>query len=152
MNRRPHSGTAAVAALAVPFLLVLVLAPTLSSHAAGDDAERGERLFRLHCASCHGADATGTGPMAEFLNVPPADLTAIAAAAGGTFPKDRVFGAIDGRTHIRGHGTSTMPVWGLSFQDEGRDSDQEAETRARIDALVAYIATLQVAAKETAAP
>ena len=36
----------------------------------------GDKLFAVHCSSCHGTDAHGPGPGAKALSVPPADLTA----------------------------------------------------------------------------
>ena len=38
------------------------------------DARRGATLFASLCASCHGADGRGRGPLAEKLAAPPADL------------------------------------------------------------------------------
>lgn len=39
------------------------------------DATRGAALYGLHCASCHGADARGGGPLAAGLGAPaPTDL------------------------------------------------------------------------------
>jgi mono/diheme cytochrome c family protein len=105
-------------------------------------APDGAALYRAYCASCHGTSGRGDGPVAEFLRIPPTDLTSIAIQAGGAFPADRVHRAIDGRQRIRGHGATDMPVWGdtLSPSLAGRD---EAATRTRIDALVAYIASMQ---------
>lgn len=40
----------------------------------------------FYCASCHGVDAKGEGPVAKSLNVKPSDLTRIAARSGGKFP------------------------------------------------------------------
>ena len=37
---------------------------------------RGAALYPDHCASCHGANGQGDGPLAAHLPVPPADLTA----------------------------------------------------------------------------
>ena len=36
-----------------------------------------------------------------------------------------------------------MPVWGLSFQDPGKDTDQEAMVRHKIRDLVAFIESVQ---------
>ncbi len=114
---------------------------------AGDEeattAARGERLFRLHCASCHGEDARGAGPVATYLTVRPADLTAIAASSGGEFPAGRVHETIDGRLSVPTHGAREMPVWGLTFRDPGRDDDQEADVEARIRDLVRYLESIQ---------
>ena len=40
------------------------------------DPARGTKLFAALCASCHGVDARGRGPLAEKLAAPPADLVA----------------------------------------------------------------------------
>lgn len=37
--------------------------------------ERGKKLYQAQCASCHGADGKGTGPVAKALAHPPADLS-----------------------------------------------------------------------------
>lgn len=38
------------------------------------DLANGARLFRLHCAECHGLDARGDGPLAAGLETRPANL------------------------------------------------------------------------------
>jgi mono/diheme cytochrome c family protein len=132
-------------------LLALILASVLPSPAtAGDDeaAERGELLFQVHCRSCHGTEGGGDGALAEFLQVPPTDLTRLAEASGGELEREAVHRKIDGRDEVRGHGSSEMPVWGLSFQSAGLDIAQEDEVRARIDDLVSYLATIQTASNE----
>lgn len=43
---------------------------------ASDRLERGDRLYRLHCAACHGAGGDGRGPAAALLLFPPRDFTA----------------------------------------------------------------------------
>ncbi len=42
--------------------------------ANADAIERGEEIYRQNCITCHGADGQGTGPMAQMLSHPPADL------------------------------------------------------------------------------
>src|SRR5690625_6298082 len=37
--------------------------------------ERGHAAFITSCASCHGEDGRGGGPVAEFLTIPVPDLT-----------------------------------------------------------------------------
>ncbi|HEY4595417.1 MAG TPA: cytochrome c [Thermoanaerobaculia bacterium] len=106
-------------------------------------AEAGGRIYRTNCASCHGASAQGNGPMAEVLNVKPADLTRIRERNGGAFPEGRIAAVIDGRLEIHGHGPGSMPVWGLTFRENGRDTDQETEVRERIKDLVAYLESIQ---------
>ena len=50
----------------------------------------GAYAYRTYCASCHGADGKGEGPLTENLRFRPADLTLIAKRNGGSFPVDRV--------------------------------------------------------------
>ncbi len=42
--------------------------------AAGDDIAQGRALFLRDCASCHGLNADGRGPVARALSTPPANL------------------------------------------------------------------------------
>jgi mono/diheme cytochrome c family protein len=119
---------------------------TLAQAAPGDDpgnAARGRAAYTLYCSSCHGKTGRGDGPVASTLKVPPADLTHLAQAHGGKFPADRVYARIDGRDPVVAHGPSEMPVWGLSFQDPGKDTNQEPMVESRLRDLVAYVATLQ---------
>jgi mono/diheme cytochrome c family protein len=105
--------------------------------------EYGRRTFAAHCASCHGRAGQGDGPVAPDLKVPPADLTRLTARNNGQFPRDRAYMAIDGRTEIRGHGSSEMPVWGLTFQVRESDRNQEQEVRDRILDLLAFLRSIQ---------
>lgn len=73
---------------------------------------RGDNLYKAYCASCHGEDAKGNGPMAAWLKIPPSDLTRISARNGGTFPLERIDRIISGEEALpSGHGTRAMPVW-----------------------------------------
>ncbi|MGE3275355.1 MAG: cytochrome c [Vicinamibacterales bacterium] len=126
-----------VGALAVP---ATTLAAGRQEAARGFD---GGEEFRTYCAVCHGSGGRGDGPLAASMTVKPADLTAIAAANGGTFPAEDVFRTIDGRDPVKGHGGKDMPVWGDAFSRSARDSSPE-DVKARIDALVRYIERLQV--------
>ena len=108
-----------------------------------DRVERGGQTYRTYCASCHGNTAEGNGPMAQVLKTKPADLARISQRNGGTFPEQRVASIIDGRLAILSHGPSAMPVWGLSFQDPGKDMDQEKEVQEKIKDLVAYLESVQ---------
>jgi mono/diheme cytochrome c family protein len=101
----------------------------------------GGDLYRQYCASCHGANGQGNGPMADHLRRPPADLTLIAAKNGGMFPAARVERIIDGRD-VGPHGNPEMPVWGDAFKVlPGGFS--ETVVRARIRALVDHLAFIQ---------
>jgi len=91
----------------------------------------GPDLYRQYCASCHGLNAQGDGPVAAALKVKVPDLTRIAQRHGGTFPSSDVRDTIDGREAPRAHGTRTMPVWGELF-------NQQATYR-----LLAYLQSIQ---------
>ncbi|MDH4063206.1 MAG: c-type cytochrome [Acidobacteriota bacterium] len=128
----------AVAALTLPWALP-VGATRLTQ--ATQAIPAGSGLFSTYCVVCHGADAKGTGPLADSLKRRPADLTALAKSNGGTFPRDMVARIIDGRDPVRGHGGGDMPVWGDAF---GRSADAGPQAvKDRIDALVEYIDSLQ---------
>ena len=129
-------------------LLAAALSLPLSVSAAngpegGAPETQGEVTYRVYCASCHGIEGHGDGPLAAEMRVRPPDLTRIARRNKGTFPADEVAAAIDGRTEMRGHGTSSMPVWGLSFQEASKVADQEPDVRARLRQLVAYLRSIQ---------
>lgn len=102
---------------------------------------QGNNLYSAYCASCHGADAKGNGPMAAWLKVQPSDLTRIAARSGGKFPLERVDRIIAGEEALpSGHGTRSMPVWGPVFSQVTRDQDLG---RVRIDNLARYLRDIQ---------
>ena len=105
-------------------LLTMVFA-LLAHSGAAQDAQRGSEIFARYCAVCHGADATGNGPMAPSLIVQPSNLTALAAENDGVFPVVRIVMRIDGRDPLVSHG-SLMPIYGDFF--EGRDVATKAET------------------------
>jgi mono/diheme cytochrome c family protein len=99
-------------------------------------------VFKTYCASCHGAEAKGDGPVAHALQYQPADLTLIASHAQGRFEKEKVCRIIDGRSPVKGHGGPDMPVWGDAFKRSGEGYSEE-EVKARIESLAEYLETLQ---------
>jgi mono/diheme cytochrome c family protein len=101
----------------------------------------GGDLFRFYCASCHGLEGKGDGPVASALNRRPADLTTIARRAGGRFPTDRIERYVTGdREPTPAHGSADMPVWGPIFQ--ALDS-RDTLNRIRIANIVAFIESIQ---------
>lgn len=94
----------------------------------------GAELYAQLCASCHGKDGTGSGPVAAALNARVPDLTRLAWRDGGDYPREDVRRSIDGRLEYRAHGSREMPVWGIRFYDLSR-SDADAE-RAKVDAMI----------------
>ncbi|HET7607146.1 MAG TPA: cytochrome c [Gammaproteobacteria bacterium] len=104
----------------------------------------GEELFDRFCASCHGAQARGDGPVSRSLNVAVPDLTRIAARYG-EFPTAVIRDVIDGRgIDMRAHGTREMPVWGYEFWvEEGADVAAQRTVRDAINKLVEYLRSIQ---------
>jgi hypothetical protein len=104
----------------------------------------GEELFYRFCASCHGEQARGDGPVARSLNVAVPDLTLIAVRYG-EFPAGRVRDVIDGRgIDMQAHGTRTMPVWGYEFWvEEGADVNAQRAVRDAITKLVEHLRSVQ---------
>jgi mono/diheme cytochrome c family protein len=101
----------------------------------------GRDLFDFYCAPCHGRDGKGHGPIARALTSAPADLTAIAAANSGIFPREDVRAMIVGeRALVPAHGEQNMPVWGPIFR--GLDPN-DTRNRTRVSNIVAYITSLQ---------
>ena len=101
----------------------------------------GPDVFRYHCATCHGRDARGKGPIASALKTPPTNLTRLAVNNHGEFPAERVRLLItEGRSDALAHGSSEMPVWGPIFRALDT-SDTNAQSR--IDNLVAYLKSIQ---------
>lgn len=132
-------------------LLVVGLALCASAAFAQPRADVGEREFQANCASCHGVDGKGNGPMRELLRQSPPDLTQLLKKNQGMLPMDRMYDVIDGG-NVPSHGTREMPVWGRAFkiQDaqyylEARGNyDAAALVRARILMLLEYINRIQV--------
>ncbi len=131
-------------------LAVAILAATAAS-AHAQEMDIGQREFRNNCATCHGMDGKGGGPMAALIESPLPDLTRLQKDNGGVFPYNRLYEVIDGREQVRWHGGREMPVWGQEYNAEAPQqlgylyapADAESFVRGRILALIGYIHTLQ---------
>jgi mono/diheme cytochrome c family protein len=124
----------------------LFMACTVCVRAEAEDLSgyNGPGLFRVYCASCHGADGTGNGPVASSLRVEVPDLTQIAHRHGGLFPADRIRRIVDGRAALPPHGTRDMPVWGRAFRvATGNDPHSDAQSDRLIELLVQFLQSIQ---------
>lgn len=147
--RQPLAHTTRTAALAG----LLTVASTVPGAALDEAAQirLGETEYMAQCASCHGAEGRGDGPVAEVLTQAPADLTMISSRYGGSFPEDAIYKVIDGRNMINPHGSRGMPVWGDRYfrlaaeaaQTVPHDVDAQALAYGRITALVKYLESIQ---------
>jgi mono/diheme cytochrome c family protein len=132
-----------------PILVMLVVATLAAREAAARDevsSPSGAYLFKTYCATCHGKDAKGDGPLASQLRFAPPDLTLFAKRSGGAYPRDQVFRIIDGRKALKGHGGPDMPVWGDAFK-VSVDGYSEEKVKAKIDALTEFLKSIQAGAK-----
>lgn len=104
-----------------------------------------EEIYREACASCHGLDGTGDGPVAPALKSAPTDLTRLSARHGGVYPRDLVIRTIEGDNRIASHGAREMPVWSTRFMPTGHGATAVAAIHARrqVELLAAYIESLQ---------
>ncbi len=121
-----------------------------TAHSSAQDGDIGQSNFKMSCASCHGPDGKGNGPVSSQLKVPPPDLTILAKKNNGVFPVSRVYEIIDGRQPLLAHGTRDMPVWGFQYTLEQPAQgypaawlDPEAAVRARILSVIDYLNRLQ---------
>lgn len=125
---------------------LILAACVVATPLIAQDATEGQGVFLQYCATCHGMDATGNGPMAPAMVVQPPDLTALAAENGGIFPTTRVVWRIDGRDPLVAHG-SDMPVFGDFFLGDDTPlkapSGQPIMTSRMIADLVVYLEGIQ---------
>lgn len=132
----------------VAVVAFLVCGAALAGAQEQEVIDAGKREFQRSCASCHGTDARGNGPVANVLSVKPADLTEMKKKHGGTFLFWRTYDTISGRQEevaIRGHGTREMPIWGDRFRLEPGANEQYAlGVRGRLLSLVHYLQSIQV--------
>lgn len=102
----------------------------------------GKDLFMAYCASCHGLDAKGHGPVAPALKEPLPDLRTVAKRNNGTFPKEEMEKMILGGKGSRvAHGSEDMPVWGPVFRKVQNDRDLGL---VRVRNVVDYLVSIQV--------
>jgi hypothetical protein len=116
------------------------------------DDYSGAELFERFCASCHGSQAHGDGPVAATLNVAVPDLTTIGVRYG-EFPTMLIRDVVDGRgIDKRAHGTRTMPVWGYEFWvEDGGDVNAQRAVRDAINKLVEHLRSIQRSEGESSA-
>lgn len=118
----------------------------------GDDMEArhrerlvhaGKSTFEAVCASCHGLDGGGNGPVAAMLVVRPSDLTTLSVQYDGRFPTAELRDIVFVHRVIPAHGTQDLPVWGDIWSEEGAWPRRRDIIEYEIDALIEYIRTIQ---------
>ena len=139
-------------------LMIAGLTAGFAAAVQAEDLDIGKSEFQSSCASCHGADARGKGPVSAQLKVPPPDLTMLAKNNNGVFPTNAVYETIDGSRSIPTHGTREMPIWGDRFNPivnlphyvdpsywklAGPEQNPEVVVRKRILAVIDYLNRIQ---------
>jgi mono/diheme cytochrome c family protein len=126
---------------------VVVVAAILQSspvEAQVFDKYSGVETYFRFCASCHGEEGRGDGPVADGIPVMVPDLTGLRQRANDEFPADTLRRIIDGRETVVYHGTRYMPVWGYEFWvEEGADAAAEESVEIILSNLINYIASIQ---------
>ena len=147
-------------------LMLATLTVALSAPTWAQEFDLGKSEFQSSCATCHGVDGKGKGPLSAQLKVPPTDLTVLAKNNNGTLPFDAVYQTIYGSKVIIAHGTRDMPIWGFRFTADpskalnptqsysvfgalgvgelgGIPYDSEVVMRTRVLALIDYVNRIQ---------
>jgi mono/diheme cytochrome c family protein len=139
MRRIILTGSILVSSALLSFFAWTAEAQKGGTEAGGET--QGSVLFKSYCASCHGTDGRGGGPVAKSMKGPIPDLTLITVHNKGTFPAAHLGKMISGDDVMPGaHGNREMPVWGPVFSRVGSDRDLG---RTRIDNLVQYLREIQ---------
>jgi mono/diheme cytochrome c family protein len=104
----------------------------------------GQQMYSTYCATCHGVKATGNGPAAPALKIPPTDLTTLSLKNGGVFPTNHVMSVLQLGVDNPAHGSAEMPVWGdlfLSLNSSSRSAP--SLVRQRVFNLTKYLKQVQ---------
>ena len=140
------------------WLTIAGLAAGFAGASEAQPSDIGKAEFLSSCASCHGADGKGKGPVSEQLKVPPSDLTILAKNNNGVFPTNAVYETIHGSKTVPAHGTREMPIWGERFNPiinlphavdpsywrlAGPENSPEVVVRTRILAVIDYLKRIQ---------
>ena len=107
-------------------------------------ASSGRQMYVSYCASCHGAEGKGNGPVAWELKRQPTDLSALSRDNGGKFPAGRVSAVLQFGEKPPAHGTSEMPVWGPVLGRMDRSAPQPEMRTMRVCNLSRYVQSLQM--------
>jgi mono/diheme cytochrome c family protein len=140
------------------WLVMIGLAVGVTSAAQAQAPDIGKSEFQSSCASCHGMDGKGKGPVSDQLKVSPSDLTLLAKNNNGVFPANAVYETIYGSKAVPAHGTREMPIWGERFNPivnlphavdpyywrmAGPEQSPEVVVRARILSVIDYLNRIQ---------
>jgi mono/diheme cytochrome c family protein len=104
----------------------------------------GKKEFFNYCASCHGSNGKGDGPIVHFLKRKPKNLTQLSKDNGNAFPFERIWGVFDGTYVMAEHGSSEMPIWGYKFiQETQKENEPSTVAKARALNIILYLQIIQ---------
>jgi mono/diheme cytochrome c family protein len=133
-----------VSSVAICVALVSAQESKLTIPVQQTPANDGKQMYVSYCASCHGLDGRGHGPVAGTLKVPPADLSLLSKNNQGVYPDKHVTAVIKFGVENPAHGSKEMPVWGPVLQKIDSPTDVTlAKQSLRIANLVSYVESLQ---------
>ena len=104
------------------------------------DPANGKQMYVNYCASCHGLNGKGNGPVAPALKFQPTDLTVLSKNNDGKFPTAHVLSVL--QFGGPAHGTADMPVWGTVLASMDETSSQGR--MLGVSNLRHYLETIQV--------
>ena len=130
------------------YISIFLLITFTNAYAAEDNTLEtdiiGKKEFMTYCASCHGSNGKGNGPIVHFLKRKPADLTQLSKNNDNSFPFDRIYGVFDGTYVFAEHGSSEMPIWGYRFIREAKqENEPSSAAKAKALDIILYIQVIQ---------
>jgi mono/diheme cytochrome c family protein len=127
-----------------PVIVASLLCFSPAVFAADFTTYSGEQLFQRLCASCHGKEARGDGPVSASLAVTVPNLRELQKRNRGEFPIEKIEKIIDGRIKLAPHGTRAMPVWGDELlRSEAGDPEAERSAADLIHKIAEYLRGIQ---------
>lgn len=134
----------------VPMFVVVSIAALIVC-AAGQPANHfppvirpvdGTGIFRIYCATCHGLDGRGYGPVSKALKGEVPDLTRLSQRNDGAYPAMHVRNTIMFGTDdlLPAHGSKEMPIWGPIFHELEFDRDLG---HVRLENITKYLESIQ---------
>jgi mono/diheme cytochrome c family protein len=104
-------------------------------------ASNGKQMYVSYCASCHGVDGKGQGPVAPALRAAPVDLTLLTKLNHGKFPDTHVVSTLEIGSDTPSHGSAEMPVWGPILGKMNVSNPQDR--LLRVSNLSRYLESIQ---------
>ena len=105
--------------------------------------DSGALMYEAYCAACHGMTGKGNGPAAQYLKLPPPDLTTMTQRYNEKSVALRVSEVLRFNTESKAHGTVDMPTWGPLFRALNGNNWKDGETKLRMYNLSQYVQSLQ---------